>query len=104
MSYRVAGFVPTQVNVQLVPWATLRGRVVNEDGTPVPGVRVNIDPRSRFDDEVTNEKGEFVLAEMVAGTYALAARPETKIRVQDGVRLAAMATYYPSTTDPARAV
>src|SRR5580704_11518005 len=39
-SSRVAGFVPVKVDAQLKPWATLRGRVVDEDGTPMPRVRV----------------------------------------------------------------
>jgi Carboxypeptidase regulatory-like domain len=103
-SSRVAGFVPVKADAQLEPWAMLRGRVVNEDGTPAPGVRVNIDPRSRFDDEVTDEKGEFVLAQMAPGFYTLVAKPEAKIRLRDGVRVGTMATYYPSATDPARAV
>ena len=52
----------------------------------------------------TDDKGEFVFTNLAPGSYTLVARPAAKIRLQDGVRVAAIATYYPSATDPALAV
>jgi hypothetical protein len=103
----VAGFVPIQVDAQLKPWAALLGRVVDEDAKPVAGVRVEIDPYPHLSVDphaVTDENGEFVFPDLPPGSYTVVAKPEAKIRMQDGVRLGTVAIYYPSATEPAQAV
>jgi hypothetical protein len=103
----VSGFVPVRVDTQLKPWATLRGRVLDEDLKPVAGVRVEKDPTPPgiLDGvAVTDEKGEFVFQDLPPGSYTVVARPAAKIRMHDGVRLGTVAIYYPSTTEPAQAV
>jgi len=86
----------------LKPWGSLRGRVVDEDGKPVAGVRVERDPvppGSLEGETVTDEKGEFVFPDLAAGSYLLAAKPEGKTRMQDGLRVGTVAIYYPSATE-----
>jgi hypothetical protein len=102
----VSGFVPVRVDAQLKPWAVLRGRVVDEDLKPVAGVRVEKDPTPPgiLDGvEFTDENGEFVFQDLPPGSYTVVAKPEAKIRIQDGVRLGTVAIYYPSGTEPSQA-
>jgi hypothetical protein len=103
----ISGFVPVRVDAQLKPWATLRGRVLDEDLKPVSGVRVEKDPTPPgILDGVTatDENGEFVFQDLPPGSYTVVAKPEAKIRIQDGVRLGTVAIYYPSATESAQAV
>jgi hypothetical protein len=105
-SYHVSGDVAVSASVQLKPWGSLRGRVVDEEGKPVAGVRVERDlvaPGSLDGDTVTDEKGEFVFQDLTSGSYMLVAKPEAKTRMQDGVRVGTVAMYYPSATEPAQA-
>jgi len=97
----VSGDVPARADAQIQPWGSLRGRVVDEDGKPAPGVRVEGPGR---DGAVTGEDGEFEFHELRPGSYTLVAKPEPKIRMEDGVRLGTVAIYYPSATEPAEAV
>jgi hypothetical protein len=103
----ISGFVPVRVDAQLKPWAVLRGRVVDEDLKPVAGVRVEKDPTPPgiLDGvEFTDENGEFIFQNLPPGSYTVVAKPEAKIRMQDGVRLGTVAIYYPSATEPAQAM
>lgn len=89
------------------PWAALGGRVVDEDLKQVAGVRVekDLNPRRNLDgDTVTDANGEFVFQDLPPGSYTVVAKPEAKVRMQDGVRLGTVAIYYPSATEPAQAV
>jgi hypothetical protein len=105
-SYRVSGDVPARADTQLKPWGALRGRVVDEDGKPAAGVRVERDPVAigHLDgDTVTDANGEFVFQDLAPGSYTVVAKPEAKIRMQDGVRVGTVAMYYPSTTELSQA-
>jgi hypothetical protein len=104
----VSGFVAVRVDAQLKPWGALRGRVVDEDLKPVAGVRVEKDPGPPpgilEGDIVTDANGEFVFPNLAPGSYTVVAKPEPKIRTQDGVRLGMVAIYYPSATELGQAV
>lgn len=105
--FHVAGDIAVPMNAQLNPRSSLRGRVVDEDGKPAAGVRVEKDPTPPGiidGDAVTDANGEFAFQELPPGSYLLAAKPVAKIRMQDGVRLGTVAIYYPSATEPAQAV
>ncbi len=106
-SYHVAGGIAARADKQLKPGGSLRGRVVDEDGKPAAGVRVErepVAPGSLDGDTVTNENGEFVFQDLASGSYMLAAKPAAKTRMQDGVRVGTVAIYYPSATEQAQAV
>jgi len=106
-SFHVAGGLAARADRQLKPWGALRGRVVDEDGKPAAGVRVERDPvppGSLDGDTVTDQNGDFVFQDLAPGSYMVVAKPEAKIRMQDGVRVGTVAMYYPSATEPARAV
>jgi hypothetical protein len=106
-SYHVSGDIAVPANVQLKPWGSLRGRVVDEDGKPAAGVRVEKDPTppGLLDgDTVTDENGDFVFHDLPSNSYLLVAKPQAKIRMQDGMRVGTVAIYYPSATEMAAAV
>jgi hypothetical protein len=105
--FHVSAGLTALADKQLKPWGSLRGRVVDEDGKPAAGVRVEKDPTppGLLDgDTVTDENGEFAFKDLPAGSYMLVAKPESKIRMQDGVRVGTVAMYYPSATEMAHAV
>lgn len=68
---------PLRLSAELVPGASLRGRVVDSGGHPAPNVRVEI---SRFRRggmlaAITDSVGSFVFDVLEPGSYVLAARP-----------------------------
>ncbi|HEY4364113.1 MAG TPA: carboxypeptidase-like regulatory domain-containing protein [Bryobacteraceae bacterium] len=98
----VSSGLPVRVDMQLKPWGSLRGRVIDEEGRPAAAVRVERDPnprRSLDGDTVTDQNGEFLFADLAPGSYTVAAKPEPKTRIQDGLRVGTVAIYYPSATD-----
>jgi hypothetical protein len=81
-----AGTDPPHVRLELIPPATLRGRVVGTDGKPAVKVQVALGPRYETT-TTTNGDGEFVFGNVEPRQVSLAAF--------DGhVR-----TYFPATTD-----
>jgi hypothetical protein len=52
--------------------AVLRGRVVNANGAPIPGARVDVVGTEAH--AQTNDKGEFTLTELPSGTQSVVAR------------------------------
>jgi hypothetical protein len=97
----VAGDGTARANVQIQPWGALRGRVVDEDGRPAAGVRVECACAS---DTITGENGDFAFHDVRPGSYTLVAKPEARIQVEDGERLGTVAIYYPSVTELQQAV
>jgi hypothetical protein len=100
--YRLAGDIAVRADAQIQPLGSLHGRVIDEDGKPAAGVRVECGC-TRDGDAVTDDHGEFAFQDLRPGLYTLVAKPEPKIRVQDGVRLGTVAIYYPSATELAEA-
>ncbi|HEY1759081.1 MAG TPA: carboxypeptidase-like regulatory domain-containing protein [Bryobacteraceae bacterium] len=98
----VGGDVAARMDARMEPFGSLRGRVVDEDGKPAAGVRVECGCTGD-DEPVTDENGEFAFKDLRPGSYTLVAKPEAKIRMEDGVRLGTVAMYYPSVTELARA-
>ncbi len=115
-----AGQEMARLDIRLVPYGTLSGHVLDEDGEPFPGAMVSA-LSYRFDsghrrlmpvDEIqTNNKGEFSLATIPPGHYFLSASVarmgfSTSIPAPpaDGAPETAYAsTYLPNTLDPADA-
>jgi hypothetical protein len=92
-----------QKDAQLVPWSSLRGRILDEDRNPVAGVRVEID-LARDGSTSTNPQGEFEFTGLAPGAYTLVAKPPPKTFIREGERLGAVAVYYPSATERSQAV
>jgi Carboxypeptidase regulatory-like domain len=104
----VAGDTPVRKDAQLQPWGGLRGRVMDEDGTPAAGVEVEIS-RSVDNSAITDQNGAFAFQEVAPGAYTVVARPKpetpkNQTETREGERLGAVPIYYPSATEPADAV
>src|SRR5580693_7043897 len=69
----VAGSVPARGDTQIQPWGALRGRVMDEDGKPAAGVRVECGC-TREDGAITDEHGEFAFQDLRPGSYVLVAK------------------------------
>jgi protocatechuate 3,4-dioxygenase beta subunit len=101
--------------LRLVPQAVITGRVVDEDGEPMPNVSVEV-LRYRYmagkrqllqagGDAGTNDLGEYRIFGLAPGRYYLAARPQAELDTpyQSGGWQSYAPTYYPGTSDPAGA-
>ena len=81
----IAGQEMTHLDIRLVPYCTVSGHVLDEDGEPLPGAIVSAlsyryDSGHRrlmpADKDETNNKGEFNLARIPPGHYFLSANVE----------------------------
>ena len=99
---RVHGSDSVRWDIQMDPWTTLQGHVVDVDGKPAAKVRVQLGPM-RHDDALTDEKGWFSFQKLKPGSYTLWAKPDPKDQIQEGVRVEAVATYFPSTVEGSQA-
>lgn len=98
---QVSANAAVERNVRLAPYGSIRGRVLDENGNHAAGIRVELN--SAFGVR-TDENGEFLFDSLGPELFPLLAKPEPKIRIQDGERISAVPTYYPSTIDPSQAV
>jgi hypothetical protein len=97
-----------QFDIKMVPWTTLRGRVLDPDGEPAPKVRVQLSlfggPLGfKYGDVLTDEHGSFSLQKLPPGSYLLLAKPEPVGQTGEGARTESVPTYYPSGIEPAQA-
>lgn len=108
---------------RLIPWAVIAGRIRNEDGDPMPWVRVTalreayMDGKRRLSpgaQETTNDLGEYRLFGLRPGRYFVSATYSTKTQgvvetdeaapLEESSAERYVPTYYPGSPDQARAV
>jgi len=99
----------TRLDILMTPLASLRGRVLDQDGKPASGITVNItenNPSLLGEKTITDEKGEFVFADLEPRPYTLAATPKPQPKPQAGAKEVerVVTTYYPSAVDGSQAV
>jgi hypothetical protein len=90
-----------RVMLEVVPTVTLRGRVLDPEGNPAPGVPVDlygpIAKSGEHANTVSGVDGSFAFQNVLPGTFTLVASPKPPASAsQDGVRTEAVKTYYPS--------
>ena len=101
--------------LRLQPTAVITGKILDNDGDPVPGAYVFVaneqgsDRRRGFRGaERTNDLGEYRISNLEPGRYLLTANPEFQFfqrsRVEGDKRPVPYITYYPGTADKAQAV
>jgi hypothetical protein len=107
---------------RLIPWSVIAGRILNEDGEPLPWAQVSAlrevyrEGKRKLSPEVmvpTNDLGEYRLFGLPPGRYFVSAKykPGVKIigqqQIQEGLgddsERGYAPTYYPGSPDPARA-
>lgn len=110
--------------LRMLPAAVITGRVVDEDGDPMPNVEVTVlrrkasPGRPKFDPSgsaQTNDLGEYRIGGLLAGKYFVSANPlpnfQSLVPAQKNpddptpatADLAYVTTFYPATTDRAQA-
>ncbi len=108
------------LSLQMLPTAIISGRIVDEDGDPMPEAMVFVQrkkPGAKLENagsERTNDLGEFRFHGLFPGQYVVVAMPPPDFRdyerehektakdpAQPDMRY--LATYYPGTNDPAQA-
>jgi protocatechuate 3,4-dioxygenase beta subunit len=93
-----------RVRVDLIPRSSLRGKLVDSEGKPIPDVRVYLF-RLRYSgsyDCMTDKEGRFEFEEVRPTAYVLAADPPVLNWAPsgpDGERNTLARTYYPNTVD-----
>jgi hypothetical protein len=97
--------------LRMSPQAVIAGRVVDEDGDPVPNIELQLLRYSYrkgkrklepWENSGTNDLGEYRLFGLSPGKYYLSATPAEGPRLYTG-RQGYAPTYYPGTSDPAGA-
>ena len=101
---------PVRVRVEMSPYATLRGRVLDPDGKPINGVEVALRclPTSAWPSKLqcnytqftarTEGDGSFLFPRLTAGSYVLLATPDPGTG-----RIALVPTYFPSAEERVQA-
>ena len=105
---------------RLIPWTVISGRIQNEEGDPLPWVRVTALRESfergkrKLSSEVTvitNDLGEYRLFGLRPGRYFIRAKPGPRLdeehsddqEAPETEKPGYVTTYYPGTPDPAKA-
>jgi protocatechuate 3,4-dioxygenase beta subunit len=97
-----SGKEPVRLSFELLPPATLRGRVFGIDGKPASHAKVDL---GRGIVVTANEDGSFLFENVEPGRYTLTARPPAASAgfMQDGARMEILPTYFPSVLDASSA-
>ncbi|HEY1239991.1 MAG TPA: carboxypeptidase-like regulatory domain-containing protein [Bryobacteraceae bacterium] len=94
---------PASIRVEKNPYATLRGRVLDPGGKPVPDVEVDI-RRSRgglaLHTAITDEAGAFIFDQLDSGSFVLFARPKSQSSENE---IMIVPTYFPSVEERVQA-
>jgi hypothetical protein len=88
---------PVRYRFELIPPASLHGRVIDADGNPARAT-VELSPQQHLD---TGTDGSYAFENLVPGSYMLLARPKLAehASVKDEIRTEVVPTYYPSAVD-----
>ncbi|MEP7354803.1 MAG: carboxypeptidase-like regulatory domain-containing protein [Acidobacteriota bacterium] len=90
----------THLRVELTKEIAIRGRVVDDQGKPVPGVPVRY-TGSGAPEAITNDRGEFVMTTSRLGSSLVMAKPNLNLKTNASGELVSMVTtYFPSAINP----
>ena len=91
-----------RLDVEMTPFASLAGRVLDSEGKPV--AKVEVQTGLKF--ASTDEDGRFTFDNLAPGSYTVVAKPERKVSETlspEGERVATLPTYFPSALDRGQA-
>ena len=92
-----------RLDVELTPFATLAGRVLDGEGKAAAKVEVQA---GDFKSATTDDDGRFAFDNLEPGSYTLLAKPASKgsqARSPEGERIEVLPTYFPSALDRGQA-
>jgi 5-hydroxyisourate hydrolase-like protein (transthyretin family) len=106
-----AGQNLTDVILKLAPQGMLFGKVTDEDGDPLPNVKVQVArleysgnrPSREISEVSSQDDGSYVIGNLVPGRYRVFAQLIEDEGQAAGTREAYVPTYYPNTIDPSAA-
>lgn len=87
-----------RVEVEMAPWGSIRGRVLDSEGHPAAGIEVEV---TLANHATTDEEGKFTITGLAPGKYTLRATPKTAPapRSAGAERIEVLPTYFPSVLD-----
>jgi hypothetical protein len=102
---RVDGKNPARLDVELTPYAKIRGRVVDPEEKPVPNATVTLGGRPRVVEATTDYEGNFAFDKLLPGSYTVLAKPKPVPPAKEPAadRIEIVPTYFPSAIEWAEA-
>ncbi len=99
----VDGKNPARLDVELTPYAKIRGRVVDAEEKPVPNAKVTLDG-TRVE-ETTDGDGNFAFNKLLPGSYTVLAKPKQEPPAKEAAdnRVEPVPTWFPSAIDRTQA-
>jgi hypothetical protein len=99
-----------RLDIELTPYSSISGRLVDEEGRPLVGVRVEITQAVRGTGTtwyrwraLTDRNGRYRSEGLKPGTYLVMAQPDPAATGKDGEREALVRSYYPGASDRGQA-
>jgi protocatechuate 3,4-dioxygenase beta subunit len=99
----VDGKAPARLDVEMVPFGRISGRVVDAEGKPVADVIVTLDgpPTVHPPAATTSADGEFAFDKLMPGSFTILAKPKLPAHTEETRtdRVGPIFTYFPSARD-----
>jgi hypothetical protein len=99
----VDGKNPARLDVELTPYAKIRGRVMDPEGKPAADAKVTLDGLRA--EETTDNDGNFAFNKLLPGSYTVLAKPKPVLPAKEAAdnRMEAVPTYFPSAVEKSQA-
>lgn len=98
-----AGQEAVRLRIALVAYGSLRGRVLDPEGKPVPKATVTLGQQT----DAADDQGQFVFTKLRPGSYTLQASPEVsssrEIQIRGEERTEVVPTWFPSVIESSQA-
>ena len=104
---RVSGKDPGRLDVELIPYAALRGRVVDAEGNPALKASVTLNGPATMGplpiEDTTDKDGGFMFGKLLPGAYTILAKPKPSAPSVAENRTEAVPTFFPAALERSQA-